>query len=352
MRHVGLGQVHLGKALAVILVALAAVWVPSAGGQEAVTLTYASYGGALKDAEVKAFLEPYMKLHSNIKVLYDIIDRAKLIAMVESNNVTWDVADVGNDFGLAAHEKYLEKIDCSVVPCADLQPDKYPTTGYRVAWSVSGVGLGYNTTKMPAGKTPQSWADFFDLQKFPGKRSSMNDASSFVLEVALVADGVPANKVYPLDIQRGLRKWDAIKSEVKFTDNFQGCAEAVATGDAVMGLCWTGRFATMRKNGAPVEIQWNGTTLNGGYFAIPKGSKHVKEAMQFIAYMVSPEPCARISEYIPYGCPNVKSSAYVKASVKPNLGTSHAATAIFINDMYWDQHRDELFKTWQAWLTK
>jgi hypothetical protein len=38
--------------------------------------------------------------------------------------------------------------------------------------------------------------------------------------------------------------------------------------------------------------------------------------------------------------------------VKPNLGTSHAATAIFINDVYWDQHRDELFKSWQAWLTK
>ena len=57
MRHVGLGQARLGKVLAVILVALAAVWVPSAGGQETVTLTYASYGGALKDAEVKAFIE-------------------------------------------------------------------------------------------------------------------------------------------------------------------------------------------------------------------------------------------------------------------------------------------------------
>ena len=80
MSHLGRGRVPFGKAVAVILVALAAVWVPSAGGQETVTLTYASYGGALKDAETKAFIEPYMKLHPNIKVLYDIIDRAKLIA--------------------------------------------------------------------------------------------------------------------------------------------------------------------------------------------------------------------------------------------------------------------------------
>src|SRR5581483_3348888 len=329
----------------------AAATPAAASSGEQVTITYVSFGGALQDAEEKAWLQPFMQLHPNIKILYDNVDYAKLKAMVESGNVTWDVVTTGPDFGLGDDQKYLEKLDCTVITCADLQPDKFPQDGYRVAQTTSGTVLGWNTTKMPAGQTPSSWADLFDLQKFPGKREVMGDMESMPLEVALVADGVPPDKLYPLDVQRALKKWDTIKDHVEFTTNYQGCAEKVATGDAVMGECWSGRFATFKKNGSPVEFTWKGQTMTGGYNMIPKGSKHKDEAMRFIAYITSPEAGARLSDYIGYGPANTKAAQFIKPEIKPQLGVTNIdETTIFVNDKYWAENREKVDKIWQGWL--
>ncbi len=332
----------------------AAATPAAASSGEQVTITYVSFGGALQDAEEKAWLQPFMQLHPNIKILYDNVDYAKLKAMVESGNVTWDVVTTGPDFGLGDSTKYLEKLDCTVIPCADLQPDKFPQGDgpYRVAQTTSGTVLGWNTTKMPAGQKPQSWADLFDLQKFPGKRIVMGDMESMPLEIALVADGVPPDKLYPLDVQRALKKWDTIKDHVEFTTNYQGCAEKVATGDAVMGECWSGRFQTFKQNGAPIEYTWHGETMTGGYNMIPKGSKHVKEAMQLIAYITSPEAGARYTDYIAYGPANVKAIPLIKPDRKNLLGIANVdSSTIYVNDQYWAQNRDQVDKQWQAWLT-
>ena len=320
-----------------------------------VTITYASYGGALQVAEESAIIKPFEKLHPDIKVLYDpTISYSKLIAMVQSHNVTWDVVDIGNDFGLSPSDtKYLVKIDCKVVPCSAVQPNRYPTTGYRLNWSPSGEVLGYNTTKMPTGLVPTSWADFFDTAKFPGKRIAMPpETSSWTYEEALVASGIPRNQLYPLDLQRALNEWDKIKSDTTFTSNFQQCAESVATGDAVMGMCWSGRFYDVKQHGAPVAVTWNGETLNGGYFAVPKGSKHVKEAMEFMAYAVAKKAQAAMSNAIPYGPANLAALPLIKPSIRPWLGVNHTNEAIIINDRWWAKNRDHAVKVWKAWLTK
>src|SRR5438067_11748002 len=236
----------------------------AAAAQEAVTITYVSFGGALQAAEEKAWLQPYMQLHPNVTILYDNVDYAKLKAMVESGNVTWDVVTTGPDFGLGDSTRYLEKLDCSEIACADLQSDKFPQgDGYRVAQTTSGTVLGWNTTVF-GDNPPQNWADFFDVQRFPGKREVMGDMESMPLEVALVGDGVAPDQLYSLDVQRALNKWDTIKDQVEFTTNYQGCAEKVATGDAVMGECWSGRFQTFKDNGSPVDFTWTGETMTGG----------------------------------------------------------------------------------------
>jgi hypothetical protein len=80
--------------------------------------------------------------------------------------VTIDLVEGGPQFGVSAeHIKLLEKIDCTIVPCSRLQPDKYPQTGYRIAQNLSATAMGYRTDKFPAGKEPQGWADFFDTKK-------------------------------------------------------------------------------------------------------------------------------------------------------------------------------------------
>src|SRR5215831_10864548 len=92
---------------------LAASLMPRIAAAEDVTITYASFGGALQKAEEAAWLKPFMAQNPGVKILYDSVDYAKLKAMVEANNVVWDVAVVANDFGLTSDEPLLEKIDCS-----------------------------------------------------------------------------------------------------------------------------------------------------------------------------------------------------------------------------------------------
>jgi putative spermidine/putrescine transport system substrate-binding protein len=345
-RLVGLVSTAIAAALSVVLMPA------TAAGQTPVTITYVSFGGALQAAEQKAWLDPYMQLHPNVKILYDNVDYAKLKAMVESGNVTWDVVTTGPDFGLGDSTRYLEKLDCSVIACADLQPDKFPQgDGYRVAQTTSGTVLGWNTAAI-TDQPPQTWADFFDTQRFPGKREVMGDMESMPLEVALVADGVPPNQLYPLDVQRALNKWDTIKDQVEFTTNYQGCAEKVATGDAAMGECWSGRFQTFKDNGAPVDYTWVGQTMTGGYNMIPKGSKHKDEAMRLIAYITSPEAGARFTDSISYGSANLKADAFVKPDRRQLLGISNTdSSTIYVNDAYWAANRDQDDKVWQAWLT-
>ena len=340
----------LGSALVVVGLAAAAWSGVGSAKADDVTLTYASYGGALQKAEEPAWLEPFAKANAGIKVAYDITDYAKLKAMVESGNVVWDVVTVANDFGLDADKALLEPIDCSLVPCADLQPTRFLTTGYRAAQTTAGLAIGYNKTKMPAGKVPQGWVDFFDTKTFPGKRVIMMDASSYPFEQALLGDGVAPDKLYPLDLDRAIKKLNSLGKDLVLAPSYQGCAELIGAGEAVMGGCWTGRLLDVKeRGGAPVEVQWNQGIIAPGYYVVPKGAPHKDLAMKLIAYIVSAEHNAALSNYIGYGPTNIKALANVKPDVAPRLQSSYLDKSVFVNDVWYDTNRAAVNKRWAEW---
>ena len=316
------------------------------------TITFTGSGGALQDIEAKYWFEPYMKLHPNITILNDSPNPwAKLQAMVEADNVTWDVVEGGGYFGLGPeHTKLLEKIDCTVVPCDHLQPDKYKTSGYRAAELTSATALSYLTDKYLADKAPKSWADFFDVQKFPGGRSILkipgNVGSTGILEAALIADGVDPAHVYPIDIPRALRKMEAIRSSIVWAGDNQGCAERVVTGEALMGICYANRIYGFAKSGAPVTVEWNASIQQGGYLFIPKGAKHLKEAMDLVAYLVSDDHGADVTPYTPNGPANsiaAAKSSPVTAAWNPS---AHQGQGVQLNDQWWADHAPEAIKAW------
>jgi putative spermidine/putrescine transport system substrate-binding protein len=320
--------------------------VPASATQ---TITYVSYGGDLQTAETKAWLEPFMKAHPNIKINYDITDYAKLKAMVESGKVTWDVFTSGNDFGLGQYEQYLTKLDCSVIPCSELQPNRYLTTGYRVAQTTSGLALGYNKSKMPAGQIPQNWADFFNTTKFPGKRVMMYDTSSFPFEIALLADGVPQNKLYPIDYARAIKKLNSISNDLIIAPSYQGCGDMVGSGEAVMGGCWTGRLQDQIDAGKPVGIQWNQNMLSPGYYSIPKGSTHVAAAEELIAYITSASHNGALANFIPYGPANAGALSTIPPATRANLQTSYINEGVSTDDQWLIANAASYTQQWTAW---
>ena len=79
-------------------------------------------------------------------------------------------------------------------------------------------------------------ADFFDLKRVPGKRMIRKDSQA-MLEMALIADGVPLDKLYPLDVDRAIAKFATIKD----CDPHLGHRRAKPVACCAMGRCrWAG----------------------------------------------------------------------------------------------------------------
>ena len=133
--------------------------------QDGVTLTLAAQGGAYQDALTRAWEEPYTALTGVEWVNDGNSSNATVRAQVESGQVTWDVVDVGSDFGLDAHKALLEPLDFGLIPRDEMNPD-LRATDYRVPVMTYGTVLAYNTDAS-AGQTPAGWADFFDPSKIP-----------------------------------------------------------------------------------------------------------------------------------------------------------------------------------------
>jgi len=320
------------------------------------SVTYVSWGGYYQEGQTKLWLDPFEKANPGIRVVQDEpTDYAKLKAMVEAGNVTWDVVDVGGDFGLSVDEKYLEKIDCTVVPCDDVKRPEFATTGYRVPNVVFAAVLAYNKDEYPAGKEPTSWADFYDTAKFPGKRAIWKPLAGGpgILESALIADGVPADKLYPLDVDRAFKKLDTIKDDIVWYTTGQQCADLLRDGEVAMGMCWNGRVYQAQQDGAPVETQWKAEpVLQANYFVVPKGTPNKENAMKLIAHILSPEVNASITKHIPYGPTNQKAQDLVDPATADQLPTKHLDNAVWTDDLWWEKNLGPLLERWQEWQSQ
>jgi putative spermidine/putrescine transport system substrate-binding protein len=292
-------------------------------GDKKVTITYAGFGGSFGDAETKAYIEPFEKLHPNIKVLYDPgVDFAKLKAMVEVGKPTWDVFT--GDLYAPDPSKYFEKLDCSIIPCDEIVKNNNVSDYVSVYYLYANV-LTYNKAKF-GSNPPSSWADMFDTQKYPGKRAFPGSATDLSMMVAAEqAMGIPSDKVYPIDVDKALAQLDKIKKDIVYYDTNQQCPQMVNSGQATMGLCLNGRDLAAVKDGAKdLAWSWNQPQVSYGAVAIPKGvpADRLEAAQQFIAFMLDKDQNGKLSDYIAYGPTNSKST-YANPQVKEDLPSSH-----------------------------
>ncbi len=316
-----------------------------------VTLGFVSFGGAYQRAQARAWLDPFMRAHPNIEIVqHEPIDYAKLEAQVHAGNVTWDVADVSNDFGLARNKDILTPIDPKIVKNAGNALPGVLQSPWRVADIVYASVLAYRKDEMPQGRVPQGWRDFFDLKAFPGKRGLRKFASAGALEFALVADGVDPHRLYPLDVERALKKLDTIKSEIVWWDTGAQSARLLADGEVTIGHSWNGRVYDIQQQGAPVQIQWNQAFQTQDFLVVPKGTKHPHEAMQLVDYITSCAHAARLSYYIPYAPPYACALGSVDPKIERDLPTTYNGEALHFDDRWWDAHFAAVDAQFQSWL--
>ena len=313
------------------------------------TLTFASYGGVYQKAQRQAWLEPYAKLTGVQWTESEDSANATIKAQVESGQVTWDVVDVGNDFGLERNADVLEPLDFSLIHKDEILPGFVGP--YRVADITYGIVLAYRSD-LTGGQVPQGWADFFDLKKFPGKRGMYDYSAGGIFEVALMADGVAPKDLYPLDIPRAIRKLDTIKDQLVFWPGGAKSQELIGSGEVTMSLMWNGRaWSAKHLDNKPVEIQWNQQILTADYFVVPKGTPNKDEAMKFIAWATCAQNSAAPSQFIPYGPTNV--NAKPAPDKVPDLAVSNVNdTTAYFNDEWVVENAQALDDAYNAWKTK
>ncbi len=332
-------------------------------------VTVMSWGGSYATSQIEAYIKPYTA-QTGVKVtMVDADNPATPVkAMVEANNVTVDVADVEYaDAIRLCDEGMLETIDPAILPAA---PDGTPATedflpgaltDCAVSTIVFSTVYAYDTTKFPEG--PTTMADFFDLEKFPGKRA-MRKGAKANLEMALMADGVPAAEVYsvletPEGVDRAFSVLDKIKKDTIWWEAGAQPPQLLADGEVAMTTAYNGRiFAAAVSEGKPFATVWDGQVFEYDLFVIPKGAPNLEEAKKFLAFATDTQRLADQAKWISYG-PARKSSASLvglysdgKTEMAPHMPTNpdNMKNALPSSYEFWVDRDAELNERFNAWL--
>lgn len=324
-----------------------------AGALNGVTLTFVSYGGVFQDGQTKAAIEPFAQ-ESGATVLQDgPTDNAKIRAQVESGNVTWDVIDSTNVFTAANCGELFMPIDTSIVDISKI-PEGAKTDDCSVPAMGYGLIVVYNTEKY-GDNPPRTWADFYDTVRFPGKRGIegiSGEVDPGVLEGALLADGVAADAMYPLDVERALNKMSSIRDDTVFWTSGAQSQQQIESGQVDMALVWSGRAYAAVKNGAPFAPMWNQWMPEADTIAVPVGAKNPKASMAMINYYLGAEQQAELSELTSYSPVNVDAKPQLDPLAQEYLTTTpeRLQDRFPIDLAWWADNHDKMVDAYTTWL--
>ena len=333
-------------------------------------ITVMSWGGAYTKSQVEAYHKPWMAETGNKVISVDSDNPAAPIkAQVEAGNVSIDIADVEySDAVRYCDEGLLEEIDSSSLPAA---PDgtaaiddfiEGAITDCAVANIVWSTVFAYDTTKF-SGDQPSSLADFYDTEKFPGKRG-MRKSAKANFEMALIADGVAPGDVYEMletdeGVAQALAKLSTIKDDIIWWEAGAQPPQLLADGEVVMTTAYNGRiFGAAVGEGKPFEIVWDGQILDFDLFVVPKGAPNKDLAMEFIRYATGTTPLAAQASWISYGPARASSAALVgkykdgTTDMAPHMPTApeNMTTALVNSFEFWADRSDELAEQFNSWL--
>ena len=356
----GLGRREFLRALAkaaagsTLLAPLAALLSDAVEAQER-PVTYFTYGGAWKQAIIGAFAEPFTK-KTGIPVQYqEPYTFAKLRAMHEAKAQQIDICGVnGMDVYIAERLKMITPVDWSVVDKSVLDPQQLHHENV-IGCSAQSMNVCYSKKKWPGAHRPQSWADFWDVEKFPGRRSLRRDAL-WTMEAAAKADGIKDDAFYPLDVDRVFRSLGRIKPHIKtwWFDNSQ--SQQLMEQDEVDLIYMTNGRATQSilDHKAPYEMVWNEAIYSGHAegWIVPVGCPNPRGGMKFLDFIGRPEYQAVFARLLYYAPQNPKAFDLLEPKLA-KLMPSHPENekvAHTINYQWWADNYARVHRRFEQWL--
>jgi putative spermidine/putrescine transport system substrate-binding protein len=319
--------------------------------QDGGRIVYATWGGSWEEAIRKAWFDPFTEQTGIEVVTVTGPDYGKLRAMVEAGNTEWDVAEVNPDFQtIGRRENLLETLSPNLIPAEDATDPKIldDTSVPQVSWALV---LTYNTNAFPTGEHPKDWAEMWDVERFPGKRAFDSTVNNGTLEAALLADGVAADQLYPIDVPRALESLSRLRDHIIWYDTGAQQVQYWKDEQAVLGVGWDGRVIVAKEEGAPIDIEYNQSFLTYTVMVIPKGAPNKALAEQFLAYSFTPEAQAAAAIAMPYGPLNKKAFDLIPPERAEVLsgGPQMEGKSILVDQQWWADNLEQVQEEFTAW---
>lgn len=327
------------------------VWTGRTFGADQITA--ADVGGAPGAAIRKAFYDPFEKatgIHV-VGVAHESDPTTQFKLLVDTKSFIWDVCMVtlGHVGYLSTPKDYLEPLNITPPAGTELVPGTMTPVWF--GFSVFATIMAYRTDKF-GENGPNSWADFWNVAKFPGRRGLYKGVAG-TLESALMADGVPAHALYPLDVDRAYKMLDKIKSHVSvwWTSGAQN-TQILQSGEVDMTDTWSARAFAAIDAGAPVKMVWSQGLYATDGWSIPKGTPRADLARKFVLYCMKPEQQAAYSSIVANGPTNEKAYDFLSPQRAKLLPTAPAniKNLQLTDEAWWAKNRAKQYERFQEWL--
>ncbi len=322
---------------------------PSFAQSDGKELNVVGFGGTYQDAQRAAYFDTFAN-KTGVRVREDTGPQIeRLRAQVESGHPAIDIASTNQTFYLLGLDQdlwlpidyqYFDKKDLTAMPQETKKSHGVGTIYYT-------DGMAFNTKAFPdGGPQPQSWKDFWDVEKFPGKRAlpRCGVAAHPLPEAAAIAMGIPKDEVYKsLDLKAAAEKLKSIQDDVIWWDNPAQPGQMLAGGEVVMALGPTGRQQMLADSGAPVRVVWEGNRYTFDLWFVLKGAANADTAMQFIAHASTPEAQAEMARLANYAPTNPRAYDLIDEEIAKKLVTypANRDKAFAKDEVWWKKNRDK-----------
>lgn len=320
-----------------------------AGGQRSAAgrVVWGDYGGPTRDAFTSVYFENFTK-DTGIDVIGTTMSGAQLNKMLQGGKGDYDTLMVGPEQAVRYRDNLLE-LPASV-PRSDLVSDALRP--YAIGTFFLGYAQGYLDKSFPDGG-PKTWADFWNVEKFPGKRAVPGNFFDFMLEAALIADGVAPQNLYPLDFDRAFAKLNELKPHMVFYTEYPQIQQLLSSGTASIAFGPSGSFAHLAKEGQAVTVSWDQAFVEPNYWVATKQANNPDQVFKLAAYLADPEKQAKFAEITSYGPGDSKAFGFMDKQLADSLPNSPSHTDYFESN---PEGRAEMYDQadlrYAEWLSK
>ena len=323
---------------------------PETGGEVVIT----HWGGASAEAMREYFFNSFEE-ETGIQVIEDTLPLpAQVKAQVDTNSVEWDIVAAGLDYieQLNAEGEYYDPIPYDELTPAyveglvDESVLEHGVGAYFFSWVIA------NRTDAFDGDGPQTWAEFWDVEAFPGARSFTGTPIAGT-EAALLADGVPRDELYPLDFDRAFAKMDELKPHVRsFWESGTEAPQMLANEEITSAIVYHSRIPALQAEGVPIDFDYVDGILAQDLWSLVHGSPNRENAILLLDWMLDPERQADFARAVYNGPTNADAFDYLSEEEARNLPShpDNIKTQAVYDAAWWAPHQADIRERYSEWL--